>query len=244
MQIDILFEGFPGKSDRGFLGWSSCVLIRIPGERPVLFDTVGFNERFVLLERLAALGVRLDEIESVFLSHFHFDHAVNFGLFPKATFYLHEEEVRHVKENGQKDLAVPYEMFSALENTGRLSILSGSSGETKGIRWVHTPGHTPGLYSIFIQYQAERWVLASDAVKNPAELISGKAAMTWDPQRGEQSIALIRDWADVVVPGHSGAVRIERGPDGIEIRPVTSSTVTISIPQNGIPETKIFVLEA
>jgi len=48
---------------------------------PALFDTGGFNERYVLKEKLASLGVSPDDIGSVFLSHFHFDYVANCGMF-------------------------------------------------------------------------------------------------------------------------------------------------------------------
>lgn len=156
MRVDLLFQGFPGRSSRGFLGWSSSVLIRQEGKSPILFDTVGFNERGALLTRLQELGVNREDIGTVLLSHFHFDHAVNYPLFPNATFYLHEEEVTHIENNGEADLAVPAEMYPALRDSGRLSLLSGKSGVVEGLNWIHTPGHTPGLYSILLDYQGKK----------------------------------------------------------------------------------------
>lgn len=74
MDVVPLFSGFPAASDRGFLGWSSCVLLR--GRAPMLFDTAGYPERAVLLGRLAEHGVDPEQVGAVFLSHFHFDHAI------------------------------------------------------------------------------------------------------------------------------------------------------------------------
>ncbi len=205
-------------------------MIRVEGKGPMLFDTAGFNERYVILEKLASFGVRPDDIESVFLSHFHFDHAVNFGMFPNAAFYLHEKEAQYVSAFGQEDLAVPYEMFPALADSGRLSLLSGNDGVVEGIRWIHTPGHTPGLYSLFLPYEGERWVLASDAVKNKAELATGHVAMSRDPASSYQSIETIRTWADVVVPGHDGLLRIIRDQGKTTILSVSKPSVEVIVP--------------
>jgi N-acyl homoserine lactone hydrolase len=244
MQVDVLFNGFPGRSNRGFLGWSSCVLIQLEGESPILFDTVGFNERYVLIQKLANLGVRPEDIGSVFLSHFHFDHAVNYGLFPNATFYLHEREIEYVERFGREDLAVPYEMFPALKNSGRLSVLSGDSGVVRGLRWVLTPGHTPGLYSLFLYYRGERWVLASDAVKNELELLTGQVEMSNDPVTGRNSIERIRNWADVVVPGHDRLLRIQWEENQTTVQSGSKASVEIIIPQGTNCQAKTLLIEA
>ena len=43
---------------------------------------------------LAKVGVRPEEIEKVFLTHMHFDHANNVGAFPNADVYVQWEEYR------------------------------------------------------------------------------------------------------------------------------------------------------
>ncbi|MED4909024.1 MBL fold metallo-hydrolase [Brevibacillus centrosporus] len=230
MQVDILYEGFPGKSSRGFLGWSSCALIRPNHSKAILFDTAGFNERYSLLSRLDALQVANEQIGSVFISHFHFDHAVNYPLFENAQFYMHENEVEHIRMNGRTDLAVPVEMYQALAESGRLTLLTGSAGEVEGIHWRLTPGHTPGLCSLFFEYNHEKWVLASDAIKNRYELMTEKAAMTWDDGESTKSIQMIKEWADIVVTGHDGIIKIIREQTGTMVKALTNPTVEITLP--------------
>ncbi|TBL79523.1 MBL fold metallo-hydrolase [Paenibacillus thalictri] len=220
MRIDILFGGLSGRSSRGFLGWSSCALIMREHMVPVLFDTAGFNERAVLLRELAQRGIRPEDIGAVLLSHFHFDHAANYGLFKNAFYYLHEREIGHINDAKSQDAAVLREMYPHLQGSGRLRVLSGESGEVEGLRWVHTPGHTPGLFSLFLEYAGERWVLASDAVKHQSELIDGIATMTLDPAASAASIAKIKAYADIIVPGHDGLLRLERSDgDGGLLQP-------------------------
>lgn len=244
MRIDILFSGFPGKTNRGFLGWSSCILIRMKSQPPLLFDTAGFNERVVLLDKLGKLGVSPQEVGGVFLSHFHFDHVPNYGMFNNAVYYLHELEVHHIQNHHHNDLAVPYEMFPSLKNTGRLSVLSGSSGSVHGLNWVHTPGHTPGLYSLFLEYGGERWVLASDAVKNRTELVTGSSEMTYDSASSSASIRKIRNYADIVVPGHDDLLRVKRKGDEIEVQSVLKSGVEVIIQPADESLSKTVVLES
>jgi len=236
MRLDILFGGFPGRSNRGFLGWSSCVLIRTDDAPPVLFDTGGFNERYVLKERLESLGVSPGDIGSVFLSHFHFDHVANCSMFKRATFYLHEREARYVKRCGHEDLAVPVEIFLSVGAGGRLSLLSGPSGTAAGIKWLATPGHTPGSLSLLLEYRGRRWALASDAVKNRLELLTGHAAMTRDPEKSRRSIEAVGAWADVVVPGHDALLAVVREEGGLRVREEVPTVVELTVAVNGETE--------
>jgi hypothetical protein len=48
MKIDVIFQGFPGRTERGYMGWSSVVFIETQDAK-ILFDTGGTGERSVLL---------------------------------------------------------------------------------------------------------------------------------------------------------------------------------------------------
>ena len=217
-------------------------MIRREGNPPALFDTGGFNERYVLLDKLQKLQVSTDDVGSVFLSHFHFDHAANCSLFGKATFYLHREEAQYIEAYGHKDLAVPVEMFPPLQAGGRLALLSGSSGKVEGIKWLATPGHTPGCLSLLLEYQGRHWVLASDAVKNRFELLTGTAAMTVDPEKSQRSIDAVRTWADFVVPGHDTLLAVDRGRGQVQVKEVSPAVVEVIVPASDKNQTRSYVL--
>lgn len=227
MDIVPLFSGVPAASDRGFLGWSSCVLLQ--GRVPMLFDTLGYPERAVLLGRLAERGVDPERVGAVFLSHFHFDHALNYRLFPNAELYLHERELAYAEAHSRDDLAIPIEALTDLRDTGRLRLLRGEAGTVEGVDWFLAPGHTEGLYALRIPQGDATWVLASDAVKNLAELRSGRVAMTRDAAASEGSIARIAAMADVILPGHDRPIEVTRGNDGPRFRPMGTAEVTIRL---------------
>lgn len=227
MEFDPLFLGFPAVSDRGFLGWSSAVLLH--GSRPMLYDTVGFNERARLLERLRDRGLAPTDVAVVFLSHFHFDHAANYRLFPNATLVLHGDELAYARSRHAHDLAVPAELLPDLEATGRLHLLEGGSGRFEGVDWFLAPGHTAGLYALQLERRGQTVVLASDAVKNLGELTSGRSAMAHDAAAAARSIADIAQRADLILPGHDRALERVRDGDGSRFRPVGEASVTVQL---------------
>src|SRR6201997_4144241 len=93
--IDILLGGFPGRSERGYLGWSGCYLVATSKGERILFDTPGYNERAVVVAKLAERGISPASLDLVILSHLHFDHAANWDLFPRAEIVVHERELAY-----------------------------------------------------------------------------------------------------------------------------------------------------
>jgi len=215
IHIDPLFFGLAGVSSRGYLGWSSCVLLTVNGKR-VLFDTCGYNERAELVRRLAERQLTPADIDVVILSHIHFDHAVNVGLFAKAAVYVHEIDMLHahdnLHDNFKGDLAVPVEILPMLDARKNVHILTGTSGTCAGINWFLAPGHTPGLIALEITNTQRCVVLASDAVKNLESLTLGTIQNTWDEAATKQTFAEVAARATHILPGHDGW--LERTPAG------------------------------
>ena len=48
MAVSLLLTGFPGSMDRGWLGWSTVVLLK-QGKKNILFDTGNYNDRAQLI---------------------------------------------------------------------------------------------------------------------------------------------------------------------------------------------------
>ena len=91
--LDILVQGYPGRAVcHGGLGWSTIALLRGEG-RTALLDVGAFGVRRELREQLAAHSVQPETLTDVILTHAHYDHAVNFVLFPNATVWIGDEEL-------------------------------------------------------------------------------------------------------------------------------------------------------
>jgi N-acyl homoserine lactone hydrolase len=209
MKMKLLFEGFPGKLNRGFLGWSSITFIQ-DGNHNILLDAGTYGDRPELLSRLNQIGIKPEDIDTVVLSHFHFDHVINAHLFPKATYLLSKVEAEYVT-GGSGDWAVPEYYFEALEKTGRLQLIEPETQVTTGIRTIATPGHTPGLLSLLVEEPGiPTTLIASDAVKNLIELQTGEVPMAWDKKISKRTIENIRDRVERVIPGHDRILHIEK----------------------------------
>ena len=218
-EIDVIVHGFPGKSVcHGPLGFSTIALVR-RGDRIALVDVGGFGQRLLLQDRLSELGLSPAEITDVLLTHSHYDHAINWLLFPKANIVIGRDEMKWAVEQPWGETFVPELYVRELQQSPRLREVATGDEVFPGITAHMTPGHTPGSL-IFVLEAGERDVVfTGDACKNRAELVSRAADMTYDKDITRESIESIwKFWSrrgdSILVPGHdlpmiqdNGAVR-------------------------------------
>ena len=214
--IDIVVQGFPGKSVcHGGLGWSTVVLLRAHG-RIVLIDTGGFSMRTMLIKRLAERGLKPGDISDLLLTHSHHDHSVNWTLFPKARIVIGADELACSLKAPWGETPVPELYMRELKTWPTLHTAAEGEEVFPGITAHLAPGHTPG-HLVFVLHAGERDVIFSgDAAKNRAELVSGTTDMTYDAAVSKASIDAI--WAlwrkrpgNIVVPGHDVPMVLENG---------------------------------
>lgn len=223
----VLMPGFPGRSSRGFLGWSSVVLLEAGGEH-VLFDCGPTGARQHLLETLRGEGLTPDRIDRVVLSHLHFDHIGNLECFPDAEIVLHASELDYFRAHGRHDPAMAVYQVEGLLQRANMVVVEEEPELLPGVRMIRTPGHTGGHCSLLLTAGARRVVLAQDAVKHRGELAGGAVAGAFSLSDAAASIARIRKLADLVVPGHDAPLSLQDGRVGVEGTTAVELTVTWS----------------
>lgn len=80
-KIDILVEGYVIKDDQGERASSTAVLVREKDLNIIVDPGIA---RQPLAEALQKIGIKPEEINFVFLTHYHPDHAYGAGWFPQA----------------------------------------------------------------------------------------------------------------------------------------------------------------
>ena len=130
---------------------------------------------------LAKVGVAPEQIERVFLTHMHFDHANNVPAFPHAEVYVQWAEYEGwMKALSLPDLYTPLgdrswivrsidrddiETFGALAGDRRLRFVFGDEELLPGIRaHLSRDGHTFGTQWISVETSDGPYVVAGDAV--------------------------------------------------------------------------------
>jgi glyoxylase-like metal-dependent hydrolase (beta-lactamase superfamily II) len=157
------------ETDEGKLLWdTSC-----PSDWETRWKPTGLQEFFpydkvaddeYLDAQLNKMGVGLDEIDYVVLSHLHFDHAGNVKMFQGTNAKL----VCHEKE---KDFAFGFEgLFTGAHlktdyEGVEFETVSGDTEFLPGVRFIETPGHTVGCMSMQVELaDTGTMIFTSDAV--------------------------------------------------------------------------------
>lgn len=206
-EIEIAVQGYPGKAVcHGGLGWSTIALLRGHG-RVALIDTGSFSQRSLILDRLKANGLSAASVTDVLLTHSHWDHSINWVMFPKARVYIDGGELDWSLQEPWGTTPVPELYVRELAGSAQLTRIGPGSMTVPGISVHAAPGHTPGHVFFMLAGQTRDIIFTGDAAKNRAEMLSRTADMTYDQSVSRRSIDLIWElWrrrpGTVLVPGH------------------------------------------
>jgi glyoxylase-like metal-dependent hydrolase (beta-lactamase superfamily II) len=182
--VHLLHPGYV--RDEGSRVGSSVSLVR-DGDALIVVDPGLVADRSLILDPLAALEVRPEDVTHVFLSHHHPDHTLNVALFPNVEvvdFWARYVGDRWLDHDGDGYRLAPHSRL-----------------------WL-TPGHTDEDASLVVD--------ADDAVYAFTHCWwQADRTPEIDPYSPDQSVldrsrARILEVADIVVPGHGEAFRVER----------------------------------
>ena len=123
---------------------------------------------------LQAMGLSTDDIDIVFLSHLHTDHAGGAVMFEnekivprfKNAGYMVQKTEWNDAINPNERTAAVYipERLKVLEDSGQLELIDGEQEIFPGIRAIPTGGHTPGHQAIEISSEGATVVYYADIV--------------------------------------------------------------------------------
>ncbi len=168
------------------------------------------NEDQLLDESLRKMGVDPGEIETGILTHLHFDHAGQNGLFPNAKFYVQQSELRYAFAPLPDELT-PY--FSPLIGEKPsfwgtdFEIVDGDAEVTDGISVVLTPGHTPGGQTVLVDTVGGVYAIPGDNVflyENIEQNIP--CGHIYSRADWFSSMDKVRRMADHIIPSHDQLV--------------------------------------
>ena len=158
-----------------------CYLLRGRG-RTVLVDTGtggGNGAGGELPERLEAVGIDPDEVDTVLLTHAHPDHIGGLldrqgkPVFRRAALYLHAHEAAYWRDEEKQKIASDRSKphFTRVQRTldaygANLHLIRGGP-ITEGITAVWLPGHTPGHTGFRIDSDSQSLLIWGDIVHFP-----------------------------------------------------------------------------
>jgi glyoxylase-like metal-dependent hydrolase (beta-lactamase superfamily II) len=141
-----------------------------------------FGQGGQLLDKLAAVGIRPEDVDTVVLGHLHPDH-IGWNVlphedgyrltFPRARYIVHRADwdAFHTPEV-QAHFPFPFvdQLITPLQQLGALELIVADHALSPEIRLWHTPGHTPGHLSTLISVENERALIWGDVAIHPAQV--------------------------------------------------------------------------
>lgn len=139
-------------------------------------------------------GYRPDEIDTVFLTHFHPNHRQCLSRFPKSAWLMSRVEIRWWQKHAQT---------SEVDRDLLARMVPIEEHALNGIEILPTPGHTHGSTSLLFETREGVIIIAGDAVQSFDHFdLREPSPNAEDAKEARRSIGLIAKMADVVVPGH------------------------------------------
>ncbi len=192
-EVRVLIEGYVREENKRFFASPATILI-IDNNIKVLVDP-GANKE-MLLKALSKEGMRPEDIDVVFLTHYHLDHSLNIRLFPDKAIY----DGGAIYKNDE------WEEFSGnIPNTN--------------IEIVQTPGHAHEHVSLIVNTAKGKVCIAGDLFWWPdwhnqktdtKSLLELEDPYEKDHEKLVESRKAILKMADWIIPGHGKMFKVEK----------------------------------
>ena len=176
-------------------------------------------------EGLACIGIDPDAVEDVIVSHMHYDHCGNYGLFPRARYHLQDAEMAYCTGRcmGHAVLRVPFEVDDVQAMVrkvfeGRVTFHDGDRELAPGLSVHRLGGHSKGLQVVRVWTRRGWLVLASDASHFYANMENGRPFhLVHDVEATLEGYRRLYELASdraAVIPGHDPLVLRHYPPSG------------------------------
>ncbi|MEM1534942.1 MAG: MBL fold metallo-hydrolase [Candidatus Pacearchaeota archaeon] len=172
-------------------------------DKKILIDTSSRANREQLIADLNKVGLSVEQIKIVLLTHAHSDHIANAELFVKAKIYADVNEIRWLDkalEHGHSFLfASRDEIKRARERLYHLPLKS-----IKGIKIIRTPGHTAGSVCFLYTRNKKNILFSGDTLFDKNFMIIGRTDLPESrPELMQDSLEKIKKIKfDLLCPGH------------------------------------------
>jgi N-acyl homoserine lactone hydrolase len=140
-----------------------CYLIRHP-KGDLVWDTGVPQSKQMLLDALKQLDLEPSDIELLSISHSHFDHIGNAGLFAGSTWIVDPDEKAYAFSEAARKNAAQFAAYSALE-TSKTRLIEAQTLDVFGDKTVvihQAPGHTPGHTIVEVKLKSGTVLLTGD----------------------------------------------------------------------------------
>jgi N-acyl homoserine lactone hydrolase len=196
-----------------------------------------------LRRALGTVGVKPEDIQTVVVTHLHYDHGSNLDQFPDACVILQRDELAHAVDPVPtqrlfyfKEAAI---QLMSRRRPAKLRLIDGDAELVKGVDLLKVPGHTPGMQVPIVTTARGTVGVVSDlgdhyrnwypanprATRHPLNYLSDSflpGGIRSESERVYQdSMRRVMNAADIVIPAHDTRIPLHVPEEWFDLPPIT-----------------------
>lgn len=209
IEIEEIIDGFLLLSNKVRIGMSPVIQVR--GKHNIVYDTGGPNARQQLHAELQRKGIDPLKVDTLVISHSHWDHAMNPDMFPNARILLGKDEFSYGDKVIESDWATP-SYINRLYEGREIEFVDSDFELEPGVEVLQVPGHTPGTLALSVETKDGTAILGSDALFNARSLLAGEPFLIFhSKEKARASMKKMKEKGDIFYPGHDRTFKLEDG---------------------------------
>ncbi len=150
-----------------YMLWDTGLPVSLKGAPVNRTDPLSFTLDKTLVEQLATLHVRPEQISIVGISHYHSDHVGQAGSFPAATLMVGKADLDALRSDPPPPESDLPPLAHWLRESGKVDAVVGDRdvfGDGT-VTMIDLPGHTPGHHGLLVRLNGKGYILLTgDAV--------------------------------------------------------------------------------
>jgi N-acyl homoserine lactone hydrolase len=181
----------------------SCYLIKHGGDYMVWDtgnpsaasgNTAPTAPKLSLVEQLAQLNLKPEQIKYVGISHYHGDHAGQVASFPQATLLIGKGDWDVLTDAKPNAAANPANFANWISGGGKVEPLVGDKDVfgDQTVVVLNTPGHTPGHHSLLVKLKDKGYIMITGDLAHFQENYDSNGVPTFNTSRADTLASLDR----------------------------------------------------
>ncbi|RLB03826.1 MAG: N-acyl homoserine lactonase family protein [Deltaproteobacteria bacterium] len=163
-------------------------------------------------EGLAKWGLKPEDIDIVIHTHLHNDHCENDFKCENAVFYVHEKELERIHNPHPLDFRYMEDYIEDIEENGQIKVVEKDQEIVPGIHVMHTPAHTEGGLTVFVDTPSGKAVITGFCVIKenffpPTEIVAMEMEVIppgthVNVYEAYDIMIRVKEMADILIPLH------------------------------------------